>query len=111
MMALTRLPSGKRASTIGLVSSTRRPTLLTMRSAPPGALMLPMRLALVLPALLLMPLRPRCRRDMGTYLLMPSSRKRRHGAETAQSIAFFLAARHKPVGWLERSEADRSLEA
>ena len=32
MMALTRLPSGKRASTIGDVSSTRRPTFDTMRS-------------------------------------------------------------------------------
>ena len=32
MMALTRQPSGKRASTIGDVSSTRRPTFDTMRS-------------------------------------------------------------------------------
>src|SRR5438132_973288 len=32
MMALTRLPSGKRASTIGDVSSTRRPTFDTIRS-------------------------------------------------------------------------------
>ena len=31
MIALTRLPSGSRASTIGMVSSTRRPTRLTMR--------------------------------------------------------------------------------
>ena len=30
--ALTRLPSGSRASTIGLVSSTRRPTLPTILS-------------------------------------------------------------------------------
>ena len=32
MIALTREPSGKRASTIGDDSSTRRPTRLTMRS-------------------------------------------------------------------------------
>ncbi len=32
MMALTREPSGRRASTMGEVSSTRRPTLDTMRS-------------------------------------------------------------------------------
>jgi hypothetical protein len=32
MMALTRDPSGRRASTIGDDSSTRRPTLLQMRS-------------------------------------------------------------------------------
>ncbi len=32
MIALTREPSGRRASTIGLDSSTRRPTRLTMRS-------------------------------------------------------------------------------
>ena len=32
MIALTRLPSGRRASTIGLVSSTRRPILLTILS-------------------------------------------------------------------------------
>ena len=32
MIALTREPSGRRASTIGDDSSTRRPTLLTMRS-------------------------------------------------------------------------------
>jgi hypothetical protein len=31
MMALMRLPSGSRLSTIGLVSSTRRPAWLTMR--------------------------------------------------------------------------------
>ena len=30
-MTLTRLPSGRRASQIGLDSSTRRPTWLTMR--------------------------------------------------------------------------------
>ncbi len=30
-MTLTRLPSGRRASQIGLNSSTRRPTWLTMR--------------------------------------------------------------------------------
>ncbi len=32
MMALTRLPSGRRASTIGLDSSTRRPTRPTILS-------------------------------------------------------------------------------
>ena len=32
MMALTRDPSSRRASTIGLDSSMRRPTVLTMRS-------------------------------------------------------------------------------
>ena len=32
MIALTREPSGSRASTIGELSSTRRPTALTMRS-------------------------------------------------------------------------------
>ena len=32
MIALTRLPSGRRASTIGEASSTRRPTCETMRS-------------------------------------------------------------------------------
>ena len=32
MIALTRLPSGRRASTMGLVSSTRRPILLTILS-------------------------------------------------------------------------------
>ena len=32
MMALKRLPSAKRASTIGLDSSIRRPTRLTTRS-------------------------------------------------------------------------------
>ena len=32
MIALTREPSGRRASTIGELSSTRRPTALTMRS-------------------------------------------------------------------------------
>ena len=32
MIALTREPSGRRASTIGELSSTRRPTPLTMRS-------------------------------------------------------------------------------
>jgi hypothetical protein len=32
MIAFTRDPSSNRASTIGELSSTRRPTLLTMRS-------------------------------------------------------------------------------
>ena len=32
MIALTREPSGRRASTIGELSSMRRPTPLTMRS-------------------------------------------------------------------------------
>jgi len=35
MMALTRLPSGRRASTYGLASSMRRPSGATMRSMAP----------------------------------------------------------------------------
>src|SRR5437660_744255 len=53
MMALTRLPSGRRASTLGDVSSARLPA--PRRMLEPALLLL----------LLLMPDKPRCSRDIG----------------------------------------------